>query len=118
MQNVIHWTDHCSLHQRYKEHVRYIKHNNPQSSYVLHILNKKHGYCSINDTMTLLKHINKTTLLIPFEQLCIQSYHHHKQLIPEQHIGEHNSIYQLIHDLHNTSCSTRLADQYPINIVT
>ena len=81
--------------------VTYIKHNNPQSAYALHILNKKHKYGPINDTMILLKHINKTTLLILFEQLYIQSYHHHKQLIPEQHTGEHNPIYQLIHDLHN-----------------
>jgi hypothetical protein len=36
-------------------------------------------------------------VLIPSEQLYIQSYYHHKQLIPEQHIGEHNPIYQLIH---------------------
>ena len=99
------------LHQRYKEHVRYIKHNNPQSSYVLHILNNKHEYGPINDTMILLKHITKPTLLIQFEQLHIQSYHYHKQLIPEKHIGEHNLIYQLIHALNNTSLPTRPTDQ-------
>ena len=67
---------------------------------------------ALSDTMTLLKHINKTTLLIPFEKLYIQPYHHHRQLIPEQQIGEHNPIYQLIHDLHNMSRFTRLTDQY------
>ena len=45
--------------------IRYIKHNDPQSTYALHILNNKHEYSPINNTMTLLKHINKTTLLIP-----------------------------------------------------
>jgi len=44
-----------------KEHVRYIRHNEPpQSAYALHIPNNKHEYGPINNTMTLLKHINKT----------------------------------------------------------
>ena len=99
------------LHQRYKEHVRYIKHNTPKSSYALHILNNKHEYGPINDTMVLLKHINRTTLLIPFEQLYIQTYHHHKQLIPEQHMSEHNPMYLLIHYVHNSSHPSRPTDQ-------
>jgi len=36
----------------------------------------------------MLKQINKTTLLIPFEQLYIQSYYHHTQLILEQNTGK------------------------------
>ena len=100
-----------SLKQRYQEHIIYIKHNDPQSAYVLHILHNKHEYGPINDTTTLLKHINKTILLIAFEQLHIQSYHQHKQLIPEQHKGKHNPMYQLIHDLHIMSLPTRLSNQ-------
>ena len=30
------------LKQRYQEHIRYIRHNEPQSAYKLHILNNKH----------------------------------------------------------------------------
>lgn len=101
-----------SLKHRHQERIRYIKHNDTQSTYPLHILNNKHVYGSTNDTMTLLNHINKTTLLIQFEQLYVQSYHDHKQFIPEQHIGEHNAMYQLIHDLHNTLLPNRLPDQY------
>ena len=100
-----------SLKQRYQEHIRYIKNNEPQSAYALHILNNKHEYGPIKDTMTLMKHIDKTTLLIPYEQLYIQSYQHHKQLIPEQHIIEHNPVFQLICYLHNTSHPTWLTDQ-------
>ena len=33
-----------SLKQSYKEHTRYIKSNNPQSAYVLHILKNLHDY--------------------------------------------------------------------------
>jgi len=68
-----------SLKQRYQEHIRYMKHNEPQSHYPLHILNNKHEYGLIEDTMTILKHIDETTLLIPYKQLYIQSYHHHKK---------------------------------------
>jgi hypothetical protein len=38
----------------------------------------------MHNTKELLKQINKTKCLIPYEQLYIQSHHHHKQLIPEQ----------------------------------
>jgi len=101
--------------QRYQEHTSYLKHNDSQSAYAyaLYILKNKHECGPVNNTVTLFKHINKTTLLIPFEHLYMQSYYHHKQLIPEQHAGEHNPIHQLIHDLHNTSFPTRLTDQTP-----
>jgi hypothetical protein len=101
-----------SLKQRYQEHISYIKHNEPQSAYALHILNNKHECGPFKDIITLLKHIDKTTLLIPYEQLYIQSYHHHKGLIPEHHIGENNPMYQLIYNLHNTSHPTWLTKQY------
>jgi hypothetical protein len=92
--HVIHATSYIeqtrhSLKQRYQDHIKYIKHNELLSAYALHILNNKHEYGPINDMMSLLKYIDKTTLLLPFEQLYIQSYHHHKQMIPERHITVH-----------------------------
>lgn len=33
-----------SLKQSYQEHMGYIKHNVPQSTYALHVLSNKHGY--------------------------------------------------------------------------
>jgi hypothetical protein len=62
-----------SLKQSCQEHTRHIKHNKPQLAYVLHILNIKDKYAPINNTMTLLKHIDKTTLLLSYEQLYNQS---------------------------------------------
>jgi phosphoribulokinase len=103
----------CGLKQRYQEHIRYVRHNEPQSAYAQHILNNKYEYGPINNTMTWLKHINKTSLLLPYEQLHIQTHHQHKQRISEQHVGEHNPIYQLIHKTFNTSLPRRAADQYP-----
>jgi hypothetical protein len=75
---------------RFREHIRYIKNNVPRSACALHILNCRHEYGNINYTMTLLKQINKLTLLLPYEQMYIQSFHHNNELIPEQHPNEHN----------------------------
>jgi len=52
------------LTSRFWEHIRYITNNNPHSAYALHILNCRHEYGNINDTMTLLKQINKSSLLL------------------------------------------------------
>ena len=85
-----------------------------QSAFAMHILNNKHEYGPINNTMILLKHINKISLLLPYQQLYIQTYHQHKQLMSAQYIGEHNPIYeyQLIHNTFNTSLPMRPANQY------
>jgi hypothetical protein len=44
----------------------------------------------MHNTVELLKQINNTKYIIPYEQLYIQSHHRHKQLIPEQNRGEYN----------------------------
>ena len=102
-----------SLKKRYPEHIRYIKHNDPQSVHALHVLSNNHENGPINNTMTLLTQFKKNNeLLIPFEQLYIQSHYHRQQLIQEQNTGEHNPICQLILDLHITSPPTKPTDQY------
>ena len=60
-----------NLKQRYQEHIRYIRNNDPQSAYALHILKNQHEYGPMADTMSLLKHEQKTPMLIPYEQLFI-----------------------------------------------
>jgi len=69
------------LTQRYREHRRYIRNNDPQSACAQHILRNQHEYGTITDTMTLLKPIHKTSLLIPYEQLFIQTYQYNGTLI-------------------------------------
>jgi hypothetical protein len=108
---VIHWTDEPQLKTKIPR-AHQTQNNELQLACVLHILHKKHKYSPVNDTMTLLKHIDKTTLLIPHEQLHIQSCHRHKWLVPEQHIRKYNPMYQLIYNLHNTSHPTWLTDKY------
>jgi hypothetical protein len=45
--------------------------------------------------MTLLKPVTNTSLLTPYELFFIQSLSHTKKLIPEQHTGDPNPLFQL-----------------------
>jgi len=38
--------------------------------------------------MSLLKHIDKPSLLLPYERMHIQLFYHNNQLIPQQHPNE------------------------------
>ena len=85
------------------KNIRYIRNNDPQSTYTQHILRNQHEYGTITDTMTLLKPIDKTSLLIAYEQLFIQTYQHNGILITEQNRGEKNPLFQLAIDTGLTS---------------
>ena len=52
-----------NLNQRYREHICYIRNNDPQSAYAQHILQNLQEYRSITDTMSLLKSIHKMPML-------------------------------------------------------
>jgi hypothetical protein len=67
----------------------------------------------MHSKMKLLKQIDKTKLLIPYEQLYIQSHHHQKHLIPEQNSGEYNPMYQLVYDQQVTPYPTKPPDLHP-----
>jgi hypothetical protein len=74
------------------------KNDDPKSSYAQHILQTVHEYGTINETTSLLKPIQKSSMLIAYEQLFIQTFHHNGNLIPEQSQGEHNPLFQLAID--------------------
>jgi len=74
-----------SLKIRFQEHIRYIRSNNPQSTYAQHILHNQHEYGTLNELMTLLKPL----------KFYIQSLHQAGKLIPQQHPGETNPLFQL-----------------------
>ena len=66
----------CNLKQRYQEHIKHKKQNDPQSAYALHILNNNHQYGPINTNHVPSKtnHRNPTvnslwTVLHPFTLL-------------------------------------------------
>jgi hypothetical protein len=84
-----------SINLRFKEHTRYIRHNNPQSAYAPHFLQHRHKYGSMDQTMTLLIPVINTSLLTHYELFFIQSLGHAKKLIPEQHTRDPNPLFQL-----------------------
>ena len=108
-----------NLKQRYREHIRYIRNNNPQSVYAQHILQNRHEYGSITDTMTLLKPIYKMSMLTPYEQLLIQTSlqwksHHgtrHRRTNPIISVGHGHSTY--VTDRYNSHTTLRPAPTLP-----
>jgi len=87
-----------ALKLSYQEHTRYVKNNDPQSAYALHILHNRHEYGPIDKTMTLLKPLRNTSLLTPYEQYYIHSLHKEGKLIPEQCRGDPNPLLLLAID--------------------
>jgi len=85
-----------SLKTRHQKHTRYIKNNDPRPSYALYILNNRHEYGNITDTMTLLKGVNRRSLSLPTEQMYIQTLHRNNELIPEQIPNEYNPLIELL----------------------
>ena len=81
-----------NLKSRSLEHTHYIRNNDPHSAYALNILNCRHEYGNINDIMTLLKQINKPSLLL-YKQMYIQLFDHSNKLIPKRHLNKHNLIF-------------------------
>jgi hypothetical protein len=94
-----------NLKSRFQEHARNIKNNDPQSAYALHTLNCGHEYGNINDTMTLLKHINSPALLLPYEQMYIQLFHHNNSF-PNSTPNEQNPMFQRLYNIYHTSQPT------------
>jgi len=84
-----------SINIRHKEHIRYIRTNNPQSAYAMQILQNRNEYGTIENTLQLLKTCRKSTSVNCWETLCIQIFHQHKILITEQQIGDLNPLYEL-----------------------
>ena len=79
---------------RHKEHIRYIKTNNPASAYATHILNNRHEYGAANDTLKLIQPRRKSTKMNYWESMYIQIYGQQKQLITEQHVHAISPLYQ------------------------
>ena len=62
------------------------------------ILQNIHEYGSLKETMSLLKPIHKTSMLIPYEQPLIQTFHQNGNLIPEQNCCEQTQLFLLATD--------------------
>jgi hypothetical protein len=88
-----------TLKQRYLEHIRYTKYSNPQLVYALHVAQDINEYEPLQDAMTLSQHANNGVHLNTLQQFCIRLYSHQSKLIPEQHAGDRNHLFDLFCDL-------------------
>jgi hypothetical protein len=88
-----------SLKLWHKENISYIKNNNPPSACALHILQNKHEYGSIQETMTLLQPVLKSSCMNILEQFYIQQHQYNNTLTPEQNSGEHNFHFEIAYHI-------------------
>jgi hypothetical protein len=79
---------------RHKEHVRYIKNNNPASAYVVHILNNRHEYGTTENTLQLIKPCRKSSKMNYWENMYIQIYRQYGKLIEEQQVNKINPLFE------------------------
>jgi len=75
--------------------IRYIKSNNPISAYALHILNNRHEYGNLKQTMHLLKTCSKGKKMNCSESFYIHVLQQQDFLINEQKVNEPNPLYSL-----------------------
>jgi hypothetical protein len=90
------------LKLQYQEHTRYINFNDPQLAYTQHILHNRYKHGPIDKTMTPLKPLGNTSLLIPCEQYYIHSLHKEGMLVSEQSPGDPNPMLLLAPTLPST----------------
>jgi len=102
-----------TINIRYKAHIRYIKTNNPQSAYALHILNNRHEYGPLDETMQMIKTCTKGRYMNCWETMYIQEYHQKDSLITEQEPMEHNILFDCIHDTARTYDNHGLTTSQP-----
>jgi hypothetical protein len=91
---------------RYKEHIRYIKNNNPTSAYATHLLNNRHEFGPTEETLKLLIPCTKGTRMNCWESLLIHIHHNNNILIPEQKVTETNPLFDqayIPHDLQHAT---------------
>jgi hypothetical protein len=65
--------------------------------------------------MTLLKQINKPSLLLPYEQMYIQIFRRNNENIPEQHSNEHNPMFELLQHTPHTRLTTNQYFRLPVS---
>jgi hypothetical protein len=80
---------------RHKEHIRYMKINNPASAYATHRLNNRHQYGTANDTLKQIQPRGKSMEINHWGNMYTQIYRPQNQLITEQQINELNPLYEL-----------------------
>jgi hypothetical protein len=84
-----------AINVRYKEHIPYIRTNNPKSAYATHILDNWHEYGTEKNTLQLLQACQKGARMGCWEALYIQALHQRKALTTEQQVNGTNPLFEL-----------------------
>jgi hypothetical protein len=84
-----------AINIRHKEHIRYIRTNNPTSAYAMHILNTQHEYGNAENTLKLLKSCRKGGRMNCWETFHIQKYFQGNKLIGEQQAFDPNPLFEI-----------------------
>jgi len=92
---------------RHKEHIRYIKNNNPASAYAVHILINRHEYGTTENTLQLIKPCRKSSKMNNWENMYIQIYCQYSKLIEEQQVNEPNPLFEYAQPPHMLRDSTQ-----------
>jgi hypothetical protein len=88
-----------NLKHTHQEHLRYIKHNDPQLAYSSYILNNVREYGRVDNIMSLVKQANIQRLTNEFLRTILYSVTLLSYLFAEQNAGTQNAMYQIVFDL-------------------
>ena len=80
---------------RHREHLRYIRNNNPTSAYGSYILDNRHEFGPAGETLELLEPCSKGSRMICWESLFIHLHHRHNILIAKQQANDNNPLFEL-----------------------
>jgi hypothetical protein len=80
---------------RHKEHIQYIRNNNPILAYAMHILHNRHQFGPADETLKLFKPCNKGTKMNCWEALYKHMQYKQGILIPEQQVTDTNPLFNL-----------------------
>jgi hypothetical protein len=86
---------------RYKELIHAIRSNNSNFGYSNHILNTRHTYGTITDTMAVIRIGRKGRHLNTLEKYHIYEISRNNLHMTETYIELHNPIFQTVHEIYN-----------------
>jgi hypothetical protein len=91
---------------RYKEHIRLIRTNNPNTKYAQHILDPQHDYGPIADTMDILHIERKGQLMNTWDRFHIYKLSSNKLQLNDTYTDTHNPIFNLMKNHCNWKINT------------
>ena len=80
---------------RHKDHLPYIRNNNPLSPYAMHILHNRHQFGPADETLKLLTSCNKDIKMNCWEALYMNMHYKQGLLISEQQVTDTNQLFDL-----------------------